>query len=245
MTEKEREKSYEEIVNNSDILWEVCVVSHTEIDEINILQASLIGMKRSCETLLDRMSADNKVPKFKSSKCLALVDGNKTPQNMPINTVSVIKGDSLIYSIALASILAKVTRDRIMREYSIEYPQYNFSQHKGYPTLEHRRILHEIGPCPIHRVSYGPVKLAIQAMAERSETSRGMSSTVDNAKDSKAVANSSSLHLRAASSTRTVQKTRKKILSKSRGVVRKKSAEVFGLTSDIELRRSDRLRSQR
>lgn len=166
MSQTDREKSYEKIIIDKRILWEVCVVSHTEIDEINILQASLIGMKRACEALLDRMSSKKQL-KFISGKCIALVDGNKLPQNMPIHAVSVIKGDSLMYSVATASIMAKVTRDRIMKEYDTQYPKYNFAQHKGYPTFDHRKVLHDIGPCPIHRISYGPVKLAIQAQEER------------------------------------------------------------------------------
>ena len=95
--------------------------------------------------------------------CVALIDGNKIPRDMPLKSSQfVIKGDSLIYSIAAASIIAKVTRDHIMLELDKKYPLYNLKQHKGYPTLAHRMALWEHGPCEFHRVSYAPVRLAIE-----------------------------------------------------------------------------------
>lgn len=122
----------------------VGIVSAAEIDRINILQASLLAMKKAVEKL-------PALPDF------LLVDGKFTVP-MPVPQKAYVKGDSRSASISAASIVAKVTRDAIMEEYHLEYPQYNFARHKGYPTVEHRRVIREIGPCPIHRQSFGPVR---------------------------------------------------------------------------------------
>lgn len=102
MSEIARETSYEIIVKHPGILYGVSIVSHTEIDNINILQATLQGMKRATESLLEQIN------KYDESKYLALVDGNKVPKDMPVESISIIKGDSFIYSISVASIIAKV-----------------------------------------------------------------------------------------------------------------------------------------
>jgi ribonuclease HII len=170
MSESDREQSYQLIINSSDVIWGVSIVSHTEIDEINILQASLVGMKRACDDLLSKLKNTKKTTTkgdiSMNSKFIALVDGNKLPKDMPVPTVYVIKGDSYVYSISVASIIAKVTRDRIMVEQHKLYPEYNFMQHKGYPTFQHRQTLYEIGPCPIHRSTYAPVKQALIKFAD-------------------------------------------------------------------------------
>lgn len=122
----------------------VGIVSAEEIDRLNILQASLLAMRKAVEKL-------PVPPDF------LLVDGKFTvPMFLPQKAL--VKGDSRSASISAASIVAKVTRDAIMEQYHFEYPQYNFARHKGYPTAEHRRILGEIGPCPIHRQSFKPVR---------------------------------------------------------------------------------------
>lgn len=122
----------------------VGIVSAAEIDRLNILQASLLAMRKAVERL-------PVLPDF------LLVDGKFTvPMNLPQQAL--VKGDSRSASIAAASIVAKVTRDAIMEQYHLEYPQYNFASHKGYPTAEHRRVIREIGPCPIHRQSFAPVR---------------------------------------------------------------------------------------
>ena len=123
----------------------VGVVSEKEIDEINILQASLLAMKRSVLGML------NITPDF------ILVDGKFS---IPINIDQqpLIKGESKSGSIAAASIIAKTERDKIMVELHAKYPIYNFAQHKGYPTLKHRKILADHGPCPAHRFSFKGVK---------------------------------------------------------------------------------------
>lgn len=122
----------------------VGIVSAAEIDRLNILQASLLAMKKAVENL-------PRLPDF------LLVDGKFTVP-MAVEQKAYIKGDSRSASISAASIVAKVTRDAIMEEYHRKYPQYNFARHKGYPTAEHRRVIREIGPCPIHRQSFAPVR---------------------------------------------------------------------------------------
>ena len=122
----------------------VGIVSAAEIDQLNILQASLLAMKKAVENLPGP-------PDF------LLVDGRFTVP-MPVPQKALIRGDSRSASISAASIVAKVTRDAIMEQYHHEYPLYNFARHKGYPTTEHRRIIREIGACPIHRQSFKPVR---------------------------------------------------------------------------------------
>jgi len=122
----------------------VGIVSPSEIDRLNILQASLLAMRKAVERL-------PLLPDF------LLVDGKFTVP-MAVPQKALVKGDSRSASISAASIVAKVTRDAIMEQYHHEYPQYNFARHKGYPTAEHRRVIREIGPCPIHRQSFKPVR---------------------------------------------------------------------------------------
>ena len=116
-----------------------------EIDRINILWASMAAMQRSLFHL-------SPAPSY------AYIDGNRLPTAMPCPGEWVIKGDGKYACIAAASILAKVERDRIMSEYSNEYPEYGFDRHFGYPTPEHFAALEKFGPCPIHRRSFAPIK---------------------------------------------------------------------------------------
>jgi ribonuclease HII len=120
-------------------------VSPEEIDKLNILWASLEGMKRALERL-------RPVPN------LALIDGNKVPPGLSIPCEAWVKGDARHACIAAASILAKVTRDRYMIEMGAKYPGYGFEKDYGYPTPTHLAALRKLGPCPIHRRSFGPVR---------------------------------------------------------------------------------------
>ncbi len=144
LTEQKREKLYDWVIENS-IDYKIIVVSPEEIDRLNILNATLYGMKKSIETL-----------EIKPDICL--IDGNKLPQGLPFNAVSVVKGDSMYACIAAASILAKVYRDRLMFELHKKYPQYAFDKHKGYPTKKHLDLINKHGVCDIYRFSYKPVK---------------------------------------------------------------------------------------
>jgi len=143
LTPKKRETLYDEIYTNS-VSVGTGIVEPNEIDRINILQASLLSMKLAVESL-------NCDPDF------LLIDGNYGIES-DLPQEPVIKGDSLSISIAAASIIAKVTRDRIMEKYHSEYPQYGFLKHKGYPTKAHKEAIREFGCCPIHRKSFRGVK---------------------------------------------------------------------------------------
>ncbi len=125
----------------------VGTVSHEKIDKINILQASLMAMKRA----VDDLGAQDHLPDF------LLVDG-KFPIPHPLQQQTLIKGESRSASIAAASIIAKVTRDRLMAELHEQYPVYNFIKNQGYPTKEHRNAIKEHGICPFHRHSFKGVK---------------------------------------------------------------------------------------
>ena len=142
LSAKKREKAHKEILKKAVV--GIGIVDEKAIDEINIYQATLRAMQLAI--------ADLKVPPD-----YVIVDGNmKLPAKCPVKCI--IRGDSKSLSIAAASIVAKVTRDAIMRKYHDQYPQYNFAKHKGYPTRAHKSALKAHGPSPIHRMSYKPVR---------------------------------------------------------------------------------------
>ncbi len=140
---KKREKLFDEILRHS-IAVGVGIVNPADIDRINILQASLLSMAISVQNL-------DLVPDF------LLIDGI-FPISFDLPQKAVPKGDSLSISIAAASIVAKVTRDRIMEKYAKEYPEFGFSKHKGYPTRAHKEAIRKHGITPIHRLSFKGVK---------------------------------------------------------------------------------------
>ena len=147
LTEKKRDALSLEIKQKA-LVWAIASCSVLEIDEINILQASLLAMKRAIEQL-------NITPEM--GEILVQIDGNKCPKiNLPC--VAVIKGDSKVQAISAASILAKVARDAELYALDKVYPQYGFAQHKGYPTAVHLQMLALHGVTPIHRLSYAPVR---------------------------------------------------------------------------------------
>ena len=143
ISEKKRESLYEEIKEKA-LAFCVARASATEIDEINILQASLLAMKRAVEGL-------GVQPDY------VVVDGNKLPA-WTYPSEAIVKGDSKVEEISAASILAKVTRDRELCELDLRYPGYGLARHKGYPTKDHLLALEKMGPSEIHRKSFGPVK---------------------------------------------------------------------------------------
>ncbi|WP_133596399.1 ribonuclease HII [Tepidicella xavieri] len=127
----------------------VAQASVEEIDRLNILQATLLAMRRAVEGL--RLKPQ-----------LVLVDGNRLPV-LPMRAEAIVQGDARVQAISAASILAKVTRDRLMDELHAQYPDYGFDRHKGYGTAQHLAALHRWGPCPAHRRSFAPVTQAAAA----------------------------------------------------------------------------------
>lgn len=146
LSESRREKVYEDLIADKGVIWGWGLAEAGEIDQINILQATYLAMARALEALSVKPDA-------------ALVDGRPV-QGLPVPHRAVIKGDSLSMSIAAASIIAKVERDRLMRAYAIQFPHYGFEQHKGYGTKKHLQGLNQYGPCAIHRKSFAPVAAA-------------------------------------------------------------------------------------
>lgn len=139
LTEKQREALYDKIISSA-LAYSVSVIEPEVIDEVNILNATLRAMKQSVDDL-------------KIKPDLILVDGNRKFQS-DILVITIVKGDSKSFSIAAASILAKVTRDRLMKNFAVQYPVYLWEQNKGYPTRQHREIIRKLGPSPLHRKSF-------------------------------------------------------------------------------------------
>lgn len=140
LSEKKREMLFD-IITEKALAYSIAYGTLEEIEEYNILQATYIAMNRAIEGL--NIKAD-----------FALIDGNRVPKGIKIPCETVVKGDSKSFSIAAASILAKVTRDRLMLEYDKKYPQYLFAQHKGYGTKAHYDAIKQYGVCEIHRLSF-------------------------------------------------------------------------------------------
>lgn len=143
LSEKKREQWYEDITQRARS-WAVSIVGVEDIDEMNILRASLEAMRRAVNDL-------GFIPE------MVVVDGHMTP-SLDLPMQAIVGGDDIIPAISAASVLAKVTRDRLMRELDLQYPQYGFAKHKGYPTARHLEALQEHGPCPAHRRSFAPVR---------------------------------------------------------------------------------------
>lgn len=149
LTAKKREQLAIEVKNRAKA-WSVASVAPEVIDDINILQASLLAMKQAIESL-DVMPD------------VALIDGNKLP-DLTCEAHVIVKGDARVQAIAAASILAKVERDEQMCDLHKQYPQYEFDRHKGYPTKVHMALLNEHGACPEHRKSFAPVRRVLDAL---------------------------------------------------------------------------------
>ncbi len=148
LTPLSRQKAFLEIIDKS--ISGIGIVSERIIDRINILEASRLAMKRSIAALADKFIFLNHASRLMAH---VIVDGNMA-LDIPFIYTKIIKGDSKSKSIACASILAKVARDRVMNLYDGFYPQYGFKKHKGYPTKEHRLALERFGPSLIHRKSF-------------------------------------------------------------------------------------------
>ncbi len=139
LSEKKREALFDVIKENA-VAYGIGFADEKEIDAINILQATYLAMRRAYDNM--QKACD-----------YVLIDGNRMPP-MPVPGETIVKGDAKSPSIAAASILAKVSRDRVMLEYAKQYPGYHFEKHKGYGTKVHVEALHEFGPCPIHRKTF-------------------------------------------------------------------------------------------
>ena len=140
LSEKKRDMLFDIIIEKA-ISYSICYGTLEEIEKYNILNATFLAMNRSIESL-----------EVKPDYCL--IDGNRTPKEIKFPCETVVKGDSKSYSVAAASILAKVSRDRLMLEYDKKYPQYGFKKHKGYGTKEHYEAIKKFGVCNIHRLSF-------------------------------------------------------------------------------------------
>ena len=140
LSEKKREILFDAILENA-VAYCIASASVEEIERYNILGATYLAMTRAVEGLSQQPA-------------LALIDGNRIPPSLGIPAKTVVKGDALSESIAAASILAKVSRDRVLKELDAQYPQYGFAVHKGYGTAAHTAALREFGPCPEHRPSF-------------------------------------------------------------------------------------------
>jgi ribonuclease HII len=147
-----REEIYSDLVSNPEVRWTVGIIDSIEIDRINILRASHQAMRLAITALTGP-------PEH------VLIDGLPVIP-FPFPQTAIIDGDCISLSIAAASVIAKVTRDRMMRDFCAEFPQYCFDQHKGYGTELHLLKLHEFGPCPIHRRSFEPVAQPLLALED-------------------------------------------------------------------------------
>jgi ribonuclease HII len=147
-----REKVYVDLTTNPEVIWATGIVDHVEIDAINILRATHKAMHAALAIL--SVQPDH-----------VLIDGLPVFP-FPFPQTAIIDGDCISKTIAAASVIAKVTRDRMMRDFCAQFPEYCFSQHKGYTTELHLTKLHEFGPCPIHRRSFEPVAQPLLALEE-------------------------------------------------------------------------------
>ncbi len=146
LTSTKREKLFEQIINNATA-YSIQIATVAEIDALNILNATLLAMKRAVESLIIKPT-------------LVLIDGNKAP-SLNVETRTIIKGDSLIKSISAASILAKVARDTEMLKLDKLYPDYGFAKHKGYGTSDHLEAINKLGVLAVHRKSFAPIKYLV------------------------------------------------------------------------------------
>lgn len=157
LSEKQREKVF--MLIETHFYIGVGIINSETIDRVNILQAAFLAMKSAISDLQKQIRI--------KKEFYCLIDGDKIIPNISINQEAVIGGDGSVKSIAAASIIAKVTRDRIMKDFDQEYPCYGFAKHKGYGTKEHLAALRRFGPCSIHRMSFRPVLLSLPENVNR------------------------------------------------------------------------------
>ena len=148
LSEKKREVLYPQIIEHA-LAYCIVLIEPEEIDRINILQATMSGMSRA-------------VAGLSLTAHMALIDGNQLPKDLPCHGRAIIGGDALEPAISAASILAKVTRDRLLVAMDATYPGYGFATHKGYGTAQHLAALQSLGPCPQHRRSFAPLRVMLE-----------------------------------------------------------------------------------
>ena len=148
LSEKAIGVMYHTLIAYPGVEYSVGVVDHDEIDRVNILQATFQAMRHAVEGL-------SMPPE------LVLIDGNQVPPMMSVSCLSVVKGDRHCRSVSAASVIAKFTRDQLMRDFDKQWPHYGFARHKGYGTAFHVEQLKKYGPCPIHRITFSPVSKSL------------------------------------------------------------------------------------
>ena len=153
LSEKQREKAF--ILVQEFFHVGIGIIGPETIDRVNILEATFLAMKAALGELERAAELKGKIDQI-----VALIDGNQKISNLSLEQEAIVDGDALVKSIAAASIIAKVTRDRLIIAVDKKYPQYGFAHHKGYGTKEHMDALRRYGPSPIHRMSFRPVQLA-------------------------------------------------------------------------------------
>lgn len=159
LSPKRREEIYKKVKKHPAIQWGIGIVSEIIIDKINILQATKLAMKRAVQTLSRSLSLHTSIHNGRVKLMhvdYILIDGNTTI-DLPLPQKAIVRGDEKVFSCALASIIAKVTRDRMMVRYHKRYPQYGFDRHKGYGTPHHMAMLKKYGSCLLHRKTFNPV----------------------------------------------------------------------------------------
>lgn len=163
---EQRNDLYRRLTTHPDVHWAAHVVEVDVIDQINILNATLLAMQGAADQLVQKLEYNENM--------YYLIDGNRLPPAMEngIHARAIIGGDGRCRCIAAASIVAKVTRDRIMESLHLEYPEYNFQKHKGYGVAAHIDAIKQLGPCPAHRKSFAPVKHMLAGSQLKGEASR-------------------------------------------------------------------------
>lgn len=156
LTAKKREELFE-IIKTECFEFGIGICDHETIDRVNILQATFLAMKIAVGQLKNRPNH-------------LLIDGKFIIPNSSFNQEAVINGDALVFSIAAASIIAKVTRDRIMDEMDKKYPNYGFAKHAGYGTKFHMDAIKQFGPCPIHRQTFEPIKGMVKKLTPKNQS---------------------------------------------------------------------------
>ena len=166
LSEHQREDAYRWIVDHFET--GVGMVDAEMIDRVNILQATFLALQQAVDEVLKKCVQESE--SMGNIPVRVLVDGNRAIPHVTYAQETIVRGDAQVVSIAAASIVAKVTRDRLMRVFDNTYPKYGFAQHKGYGTAKHLEALRQHGPCPIHRCSFAPVARLCREFARNEES---------------------------------------------------------------------------